>query len=68
MTAQRYTIGVDFGTASGRALVVRVGDGAELASAVTPYAHGVMDRTLPGRGPAPDALTPGERSPGEPHN
>lgn len=47
MTAERYTVGVDFGTASGRALVVRVGDGAELASAVTPYAHGVMDRALP---------------------
>ena len=30
----RYVIGVDYGTLSGRALVVRVSDGAELGSAV----------------------------------
>ncbi len=46
--SEHYTIGVDFGTESGRAVVVRVGDGAELASAVTPYRDGVIDRTLPG--------------------
>ncbi len=40
-------IGVDFGTQSGRALVVRVADGEELGSAVHPYAHGVLDRALP---------------------
>src|SRR5215217_4649110 len=40
-------VGVDFGTLSGRALVVRVSDGEELGSAVHPYAHGVLDRTLP---------------------
>ena len=40
-------IGVDFGTLSGRAVVVRVRDGAELGSAVSEYAHGVVDRTLP---------------------
>ncbi len=43
-------IGVDFGTLSGRAVVVRVSDAAELASAVHPYAHGVMDRTLASTG------------------
>ncbi len=41
-------IGVDFGTLSGRAVVVRVRDGAELGSAVHEYAHGVVDRALPG--------------------
>ena len=41
-------VGVDFGTLSGRAVVVRVADGAELGSAVTDYPHGVLDRTLPG--------------------
>lgn len=46
----RYVVGVDFGTLSGRALVVRVGDGRELASAVTAYPHGVMDTTLPATG------------------
>jgi ribulose kinase len=37
-------IGVDFGTLSGRAVVVRVRDGAELGSAVHAYPHGVVDR------------------------
>ena len=32
-----YVVGVDFGTLSGRALVVRVGDGAELGTAVHEY-------------------------------
>ncbi|MGN9785574.1 ribulokinase [Nonomuraea sp. ZG12] len=40
-------VGVDFGTLSGRAVVVRVADGAELGSAVHEYAHGVIERTLP---------------------
>ncbi|GAB2473817.1 ribulokinase [Jatrophihabitans fulvus] len=41
------TVGVDFGTLSGRAVVVRVADGAELGSAVHPYAHGVLTDRLP---------------------
>jgi L-ribulokinase len=45
-------IGVDFGTLSGRAVVVRVSDAAELGSAVHNYAHGVMDRTLASTGAA----------------
>ena len=43
-------IGVDFGTLSGRALVVRVRDGAELGTAVHDYRHGVMDDTLAATG------------------
>lgn len=39
-------IGVDYGTLSGRAVVVRVSDGAELASAVYAYPHQVMQETL----------------------
>jgi L-ribulokinase len=39
-------VGVDFGTLSGRALVVRVRDGAELGTAVCDYRHGVMDARL----------------------
>ena len=42
-------VGVDFGTLSGRAVVVRVRDGAELGSAVHAYTHAVVDRHLPGR-------------------
>jgi L-ribulokinase len=39
-------VGVDYGTLSGRAVVVRVSDAAELGSAVHAYPHGVMDREL----------------------
>jgi L-ribulokinase len=43
-------IGVDYGTLSGRAVVVSVEDGAELGSAVHDYAHGVIERELPASG------------------
>ena len=46
----KYVIGVDYGTLSGRALLVRVSDGAEIASAVHEYSHGVMEDTLPATG------------------
>ena len=55
MTA-KYTIGVDYGTLSGRAVVVRVSDGKEMASAVFEYPNAVMDEKLnaTGRALAPD--------------
>ncbi|MFJ1811363.1 MULTISPECIES: ribulokinase [unclassified Streptomyces] len=40
-------VGVDFGTLSGRAVVVRVRDGAELGTAEHAYTHAVLDRELP---------------------
>ncbi len=43
-------VGVDFGTLSGRALVVRVSDGAELGTATHDYRHGVMDSKLAATG------------------
>ncbi|MGX1274872.1 ribulokinase [Streptomyces phaeoluteigriseus] len=46
-----YTVGVDFGTLSGRAVVVRVRDGKEIGAAVHVYPHGVIDEALPGGGP-----------------
>jgi L-ribulokinase len=49
-TGDQYVLGVDFGTLSGRALVVRVSDGAELGSAVHAYSHGVIDEKLPATG------------------
>jgi L-ribulokinase len=42
----QHAIGVDFGTLSGPAVVVRVCDGAELGSAVSSYTHGVMVTSL----------------------
>ncbi|ACQ81517.1 L-ribulokinase [Beutenbergia cavernae DSM 12333] len=50
---ETYVVGVDFGTLSGRAVVVRVRDGAELATAVHEYAHAVLDRALPDGTPLP---------------
>ncbi|MGY4691329.1 ribulokinase [Salibacterium sp. K-3] len=43
----KYTIGIDFGTLSGRAVVVDTEDGAELAAAASDYPHGVLDEELP---------------------
>jgi L-ribulokinase len=47
---ERYVIGVDYGTLSGRAVVVRVSDGAELGTAVLDYPHAVMDTVLASSG------------------
>jgi len=44
---KKYTIGVDYGTQSGRALLVDIETGEELATAVKVYSHGVMDEYLP---------------------
>jgi L-ribulokinase len=53
----KYAIGVDFGTETGRAVLVDVADGREVATAVYPYSHGVIDEKLP---------IPGEQIPLEP--
>jgi L-ribulokinase len=53
--ASAVVIGVDYGTLSGRAVVVRVSDGVELGSAVHAYSHAVLERALPsGRVLPPD--------------
>lgn len=43
----KYTIGVDFGTLSGRAVIVNVSTGEEVDSSVYDYPHQVMDERLP---------------------
>ena len=52
VSANACVVGVDYGTLSARAVVVRASDGAELGSAVHEYANGVIERTLPTGGPA----------------
>jgi L-ribulokinase len=47
MSETKYTIGVDFGTESGRAVLVKVATGEEVASSVYPYSNGVIDEVLP---------------------
>ena len=45
--SKKYTIGVDYGTQSGRAVLVDISTGKEIATAVKVYPHGVMDEYLP---------------------
>lgn len=47
MAHKKYSIGVDYGTESGRALIVDIQSGEELAVHITPYPHGVIDECLP---------------------
>lgn len=47
-TRLRVALGLDFGTESGRCVVVDVATGRELATAEYAYKHGVIDRVLPG--------------------
>lgn len=46
----KYSLGIDFGTLSARALLVEVDTGKEVASKVHEYANGVIDEYLPSSG------------------
>ncbi len=49
VTGPAYALGVDFGTESGRALLLDLRSGAEVAVSEVRYPHGVIDRELPSR-------------------
>lgn len=49
----RYVIGIDFGTLSGRAVLVNAESGEEIAESTHIYTHGVMDECLPCGKPLP---------------
>ncbi|MDO5721520.1 MAG: ribulokinase [Actinomycetaceae bacterium] len=42
----QYIVGLDLGTLSGRAVIIRAADGEEMGSAVMDYPHAVMDHVL----------------------
>ena len=46
----RYSLGIDFGTLSARALLVEVETGREVASSVYEYSNAVIDEALPSSG------------------
>ena len=54
----RYAVGVDYGSLSGRAVLVDLDTGKELAASVFAYPHGVMARELPDGTPLQILLNP----------
>ena len=44
---KKYSMGIDFGTLSVRALIVDATTGEQVAEATCEYEHGVMSSTLP---------------------
>ena len=49
----RYSLGLDFGTLSVRGILICIESGEAVATAVSPYAHGVMSSALPDGTPLP---------------
>lgn len=43
----KYALGIDFGTLSGRALLIDINSGNEIIAVVKEYPHAVMDTYLP---------------------
>jgi L-ribulokinase len=48
MSKEKFALGIDYGTESGRVVLIRVRDGGEVAAAVVAYPDGVIDEKLPG--------------------
>lgn len=49
----KYSMGIDFGTLSGRAVIVNIETGEEMSTSVMEYKHAVMADTLPSKKPLP---------------
>ncbi|UCE53685.1 MAG: ribulokinase [Desulfobacterales bacterium] len=47
MRESKYAIGIDFGTESGRAVLVETKTGNEIATSIYTYKNGVIDKALP---------------------
>lgn len=47
MDNSKYVVGIDFGTESGRAILVDIGNGEVITSYTVPYPNGVIDKKLP---------------------
>lgn len=47
MSEAKFALGIDFGTESGRVMLVRAETGEEVGWSLVPYVNGVMDRRLP---------------------
>ena len=47
MSSKKYAVGIDFGTESGRAVLVETLTGNEIATSIYSYENGVIDKTLP---------------------
>ncbi len=43
----KYTIGIDYGTQSGRAVIINIATGEQVGQSVTPYPDCVIDKKLP---------------------
>jgi len=48
MSSSRYSIGLDFGTESARAVLINVATGRVATGTVFDYPDGVIDQNLPG--------------------
>jgi len=53
MILAKYTIGIDYGTESARALLLNLDTAEEVATSAMNYPHGVMDEKLPNGTPLP---------------